>query len=105
MVIGIGVGLIPWLGGFISAAHRLVRDVLDVEFMDHRSLGKKLLKLRPVTLDGAPLHIVTSVKRNWPFRFAGYSTVLLFIPVLGWLLLVPVGLFALMVVVIEASWP
>lgn len=101
-VIGIVVGMIPWIGGFISAAYWLVRDGLDVEFMDHRSLGKKLMKLRPVTLDGAPLDIATSVKRNWPFGFAGLSQVLLFIPILGWLLLIPVALIALVVGVVEA---
>lgn len=101
-LIGVVVGMIPWLGGVISAAYWLVRDGLDIEFMDRRSLGKKVMKLRPVTLDGANLDMGTSVRRNWPFAFGGIAQVLLFIPTLGWLFLIPVGLIALVVGLIEA---
>ena len=66
-VIAVVVGLIPIAGGIVATAYWLVRDGLDLEFMDHRSIGKKVMKLRPVTLDGQPLDIATSIKRNWMF--------------------------------------
>ena len=65
------VGFIPLIGGMIATAYWLLRDGMDVEFMDHRSLGKKLMKLRPVMLDGSPVDMATSAKRNWMFALAG----------------------------------
>lgn len=32
---------------------------------DGRSIGKKLIGLRPVRLDGAPMTLETSIRRNW----------------------------------------
>ncbi len=101
-VLGVVVGMIPIIGGIASTAYWLVRDGLDVEFLDRRSLGKKVMKLRPVRLDGAEMDISTSVRRNWPFAFGGIALFLAYIPIIGWLLLVPVGLVALIVGVIEA---
>jgi uncharacterized RDD family membrane protein YckC len=89
------VGLIPIVGGLIATAYWLVRDGLDIEFMPHRSLGKKLVGLEPVTLDGRPVDLETSVKRNWPFAIGGVVQILLFIPIIGWLLMIPVALVAL----------
>jgi uncharacterized RDD family membrane protein YckC len=95
------VGLIPVIGGLIAAGYWLVRDGLDIEFMDHRSIGKKIMKLRPVTLDGAPVDIMTSVKRNWMFAIGGLASVLTYIPIIGWLLLIPVVLVALVIGIVE----
>ena len=89
------VGLIPIVGGLIATAYWLVRDGLDIEFMPHRSIGKKLVGLQPVTLDGRPVDIETSVKRNLPFAVGGIAQVLLFIPIIGWILMIPVVLVAL----------
>jgi uncharacterized RDD family membrane protein YckC len=69
---GAAVGFFfPALGGLISAGYFLVRDGLELQFMDRRSLGKHLMKLRPVRLDGAPMDIETSMRRNWMFAVAG----------------------------------
>jgi len=46
------VGFIPFIGGFIGAAYILLRDGLAYDIKDHRSVGKRLMKLRPVALDG-----------------------------------------------------
>ncbi len=100
-VLGVVIGLIPVIGGLIAAAYWLLRDGLDLEFMDQRSVGKKLMKLRPVTLDGSPVDIMTSVKRNWMFALGGVISLLLYIPILGWLLMIPVALVALIIGVIE----
>ena len=75
--------IIPFIGGLIGAAYMLFRDGFDINFMDHRSLGKKLLKLRPVTLDGSPLNLAVSVKRNWVLAI---GLVLMIFPVIGWVL-------------------
>lgn len=94
-VLAMVVGMIPLVGGLVGAAYWLVRDGLEVEFMDRRSLGKKLMKLRPVRLDGQPMDIATSVKRNWMFAFGGVAQILMYIPIIGWLMLIPVALIAL----------
>jgi uncharacterized RDD family membrane protein YckC len=100
-VIGAVVGLIPVIGGIIAAGYWLVRDGLDIEFMDHRSIGKKVMKLRPVTLDGRPVDIQTSIKRNWMFALGGVVSLLLYIPIIGWLLMIPVALLALVIGIVE----
>jgi uncharacterized RDD family membrane protein YckC len=100
-VIAIVVGFIPIIGGIISAAYWLLRDGMDFEFMKRRSLGKKVMKLRPVTLDGSPVDIAVSIKRNWMFAFGGIVQLLMFIPVVGWALIPVVGVIALILVIIE----
>lgn len=93
-VVGFAIGLIPLIGGFIGAAYWLLRDGLELEFMDGRSIGKKVMKLRPVRLDGQKMDIATSVRRNWMFSLGGVVQALLFIPILGWILMIPVALVA-----------
>lgn len=100
-VIAVVVGMIPWIGGIIAAAYWVLRDGMELEFMDHRSVGKKLMKLRPVTADGGQLDMMGSVKRNWMFGFGGIIQFLLYIPILGWLLMVPVALLALVIGIAE----
>jgi uncharacterized RDD family membrane protein YckC len=76
------VGFIPVVGGIVGAAYILLKDGLELEFMDKRSLGKKLMKLRPVRLDGGSMDITTSIQRNWPLAI---GSVLSIIPFLGWI--------------------
>ncbi len=91
-VLGAVVGMISSiLGGIVGAAYYLIRDGLDVDFMKQRSLGKKVMKLDVVRLDGKPMDLETSVKRNWMFGFGAIYTVLAYIPILGWIL-IPVAL-------------
>lgn len=80
------VGLIPVIGNIIGALYVLTRDGFDYDFMDGRSAGKKLMKLRPVRLDGQKMDIRTSIRRNWPLALGSLAFLFLFIPVLGWLL-------------------
>ncbi len=100
-VIAVLVGLIPWIGGIIAAAYLVLRDGMELEFMDNRSVGKKLMKLRPVTADGGKVDMMISVRRNWMFGFGGIMAFLVFIPILGWLLMIPVGLLGMVFGVIE----
>jgi hypothetical protein len=100
-VISVLIGLIPWVGGIISAAYWVLRDGMELEFMDHRSVGKKLVKLRPLTADGQKLDMMMSVQRNWMFGLGGLMWFLAYIPIIGWLLMVPVGLVALAFGIVE----
>lgn len=91
------LSLIPAVGGLVGAAYILLRDGLEFEFMDGRSLGKKLMKLRPVKADGQKMTLEDSAKRNWPLMFSALVSVLLFIPVIGWIL-IPIVLIASVVI-------
>jgi uncharacterized RDD family membrane protein YckC len=95
------IGLVPIIGGLAGAAYILFRDGFDVDFMRHRSLGKKLMKLDVVRLDGAPMDLTTSARRNWPLAFGSLTQALLFIPVIGWALIPIVALVGLGLVIVE----
>ncbi|GAB4421779.1 MAG: hypothetical protein OHK0039_37120 [Bacteroidia bacterium] len=64
------VGLIPILGAIVGLAYMVTRDALP--FLDGQSVGKKLMKIRAVSADGAPL------TNNW--GPAIIRNVVLFIP-------------------------
>ncbi len=100
-VIGIVIGLIPAIGGLGAAAYWAVRDGLEFEFMHHRSIGKHVMKLRPITLDGSPMDITASIKRNWMFALGGVVDLLLWIPFVGWLFVAPVALAAFAIGIVE----
>ncbi len=99
-VIAFGVGLVPFIGAMVGTAYWLVRDGLDIDFMDHRSIGKKVMKLRPVTLDGQPMDIMVSVKRNWMFALVGIGQFLMF-TIIGIVLAIPLFVIAFVIGIIE----
>ncbi|UCD25385.1 MAG: RDD family protein [Gemmatimonadota bacterium] len=100
-VIAIVLGLVPAIGGLAAAAYWLVRDGLELQFMDRRSVGKRLMQLRPVTLDGSPMDLVASAKRNWMFAIGGIVTLLLAVPFVGLLLVVPVAIVGMVIGILE----
>lgn len=71
--------VVPVVGGILGAAYMLLRDGFDFDFMKHRSLGKRLMGLRPVMVGGGAMSIQASIQRNWPFALG----VLTVIPLLG----------------------
>lgn len=81
------LGIIPTVGWLLGGAYLLLRDGLDVDYLRGRSLGKTLMKLRPVRLDGQPMDLITSIKRNWVFAMGLIVTALSLIPIFGWLLI------------------
>lgn len=95
------IGLVPVIGGLTGIAYALLRDGLDLDVMRHRSLGKKIMKLTVVRLDGQPMDMATSARRNWPLVFGSIAQILAFIPVIGWILIPFVVLAGLVFVVIE----
>lgn len=64
-ILGMGGIRMYGLGLLLAAAYILVRDGLAFDFADGRSIGKKLMKLRPVRLDGGRMDLEASVRRNW----------------------------------------
>jgi len=95
------VGLIPVIGGVVGALYILLRDGFDFEFMQGRSVGKTLMKLRPVRLNGAKMDLGTSARRNWTVALGSLATFLLIVPLLGWLLYIPVLIAAVVIGIIE----
>ena len=65
----------PILGFIVAGGYMMIRDGLPLEFMNGRSLGKKLMKLRPTRLDGNPMDLEASIKRNWMFGVSYFSYV------------------------------
>jgi uncharacterized RDD family membrane protein YckC len=95
------IGLVPVIGGLVGIAYVLTRDGLEYDFMDRRSIGKKIMKLRPVRLDGQPMDVRTSVMRNWPLTIGSLAQVLLYVPVVGWVLLPFVAIAGVVIAVLE----
>ena len=95
------LGLIPGIGAFIGGLYMLLRDGLDFDFMKGRSVGKQLMKLRVVRLDGGPMDINTSIMRNWPVSLGLIISILALIPILGWLAGLAVGLISIVLGLIE----
>jgi uncharacterized RDD family membrane protein YckC len=95
------VGFIPIIGGIIGGAYMLIRDGLELEFMDRRSIGKKVMKLRPVQLNGQPMDIAASVKRNITLVVGFLGMPFLIIPILGWLLAIVLGICGMILGLIE----
>lgn len=95
------VGLVPVVGGIVGALYILLRDGFEYDFMDGRSIGKKLMKLRPVRLDGGKMDLSTSARRNWPVALGSLASVLFILPVIGWLLYIPVLILAIVLGIVE----
>lgn len=95
------VSMVPILGGLAAAVYVAVRDGLEVDFMKRRSIGKQVMKVRAVRLDGQPMDIATSVKRNVPFVLCFLGLPLLVIPFLGWAIVALLGVVQLVISVIE----
>lgn len=96
-----GVSMVPVIGGIVGAAYILLRDGLTIDFMDRRSIGKKLLKLRPVRADGQPMDPEASIKRNITLCIGAVGAIFWIIPILGWIIAILLGLVGLVVAVIE----
>lgn len=96
-----GVSFIPVVGGIIGSLYVLLRDGLDLEFMDRRSIGKKLMQLRPIRLDGQPMDPMSSVKRNLPLAVGAVGSVFWVIPVLGWIVAIFFALIGLVIGIVE----
>lgn len=61
------LGLGAFLSGLAAAAYLLVSDGLDFGAISSRSVGKHVTNLDVCRLDGEPMDLETSARRNWMF--------------------------------------
>ncbi|MDX1546388.1 MAG: RDD family protein [Rhodothermales bacterium] len=103
VIVGV-LGVVPVIGGLVGAAYMLVRDGMELDFMDRRSIGKKVMKLRPVRLDGQAMDLSASARRNLPFAI---GPAIMIIPILGWVLgpivALVIGLIEVVLVLTDAE--
>lgn len=92
--LGIYAGSI--LGLIVAGGYMVIRDGLTLEFMNGRSIGKKLMKIRPNRLDGNAMDLEASIKRNWMFGISYFGSVS-FLGIIGSL----IGLVAFVVILYE----
>ncbi len=86
LVAWIPARVIPMIGGLIGAAYMLTKDALVFELTKdaqwkNRSIGKKLMGLQVVSVEGRDVDMALSVRRNVIFAI---GPVLSVVPVLGW---------------------
>lgn len=74
----------PIIGSLGGAAYLLLRDGFEFDFMNGRSLGKRMMNLTVSRQDGSKLDLATSARRNWPLAIGMLPLGLL------WLFLFPV---------------
>jgi uncharacterized RDD family membrane protein YckC len=76
--------IVPYVGWIASFAYDLFKDGMGFNFMDHRSIGKKLMKLKVVVLnkENGLADPAVSAKRNFLFV----------IPVIGFFALIVEGI-------------
>ena len=97
------VGFIPFIGGIIGALYMLLRDALPIEALEYKSIGKKLLKLSVVKTEepASKIDYATSARRNWMFALGPIMLFFLFIPIIGWIIDILLGIAVLILVIIE----
>jgi len=97
------VGFIPLVGGIIGALYMLLRDALPIEALEYKSIGKKLLKLSVVNTEApsSKVDYAMSAKRNWMFALGPIMLFFMFIPILGWIIDILLGIAVLILVIIE----
>jgi uncharacterized protein involved in cysteine biosynthesis len=97
------IGLIPLVGGIIGALYMLLRDALPIEALEYKSIGKKLLKLSVVNIEGptSKIDYAASAKRNWMFALGPIMLFFLFIPIVGWIIDILIGIAVFVLVIIE----
>jgi len=97
------VGFIPLVGGIIGALYMLLRDALPIEALEYKSIGKKLLKLSVVNIEDptSKIDYAASAKRNWMFALGPIMLFFLFIPIIGWIIDILIGIAVFVLVIIE----
>ena len=97
------IGLIPFVGGIIGTLYMLLRDALPIEALEYKSIGKKLLKLSVVNIEDptSKIDYTASAKRNWMFALGPMMMFFLFIPILGWIIDILIGIAVFILVIIE----
>jgi hypothetical protein len=102
-VVSMIIGIIPVVGGIIGALYMLLRDALPIDALDYQSVGKKLLKLSVVNVEdpGAKIDYAASAKRNWMFALGPIMLFFAFIPIIGWIIDILLGIALLILLITE----
>ncbi len=74
---------LPSLAGLVGGAYLVARDGLEVGPLRFRSVGKYVMGLGVVRLDGAPLTLETSVQRNWMLGLLFVAGLFVAVPIVG----------------------
>jgi len=102
-IVSMLIGLIPLVGGIIGALYMLLRDALPIEALEYKSVGKKLLKLSVVNVEdpGVKIDYAASAKRNWMFALGPIMLFFAFIPIIGWIIDILLGIALLILLITE----
>lgn len=73
----------PLLGGLVGGAYLVARDGFEVGPLRFRSVGKYVMGLGLVRLDGRPLTLETSVQRNWMLGLTSVAGAFVVVPIVG----------------------
>ena len=92
---------IPFVGWFAGIGYILVRDGLDVEMVNRQSVGKKVMGLKTVRLDGEAMDIPASVRRNWMFALGTLASFFVWVPILGFVAVIIAALLSFLIGVYE----
>lgn len=83
----IASGLIALLGGgpgaLVGTAYLVARDGVEAGPLRFRSVGKYVMGLGLVRLDGRPVSLETSVQRNWMLGVLFVAGLFVFVPIVG----------------------
>lgn len=83
----IASGLIALLGGapgaLLGAAYLVARDGVEAGPIHFRSVGKYVMGLGLVRLDGRPVNLETSVQRNWMLAVLFVAGLFVLVPIVG----------------------
>jgi uncharacterized membrane protein len=103
VVASVIVGFIPLVGGIIGALYMLLRDALPIEALEYKSIGKKLLKLSVVNIEkpASKIDYAASAKRNWMFALVPIMFFFVFIPIIGWIIDILIGIAVFILTIIE----
>ena len=88
---------IPYVGWFAGVGYMLFRDGFDFEPLNRQSLGKKLMGLKTLKLDGGPVTLGVSGWRNWMFVLVALTGLLIWIPILRFFALLIAGFATLLI--------
>jgi uncharacterized RDD family membrane protein YckC len=88
IVVLLGLLIRGGVGSLLGFFYSLIADALPIRGFQGQSIGKKLLRIRVVNEAGDPPRLKASVIRNVP---VGIVTLLMVIPVWGWVLSFLVG--------------
>lgn len=77
------LGGAPVLGGLIGGVYLVARDGFELGPLHFRSMGKYVMGLGLVRLDGRPVMLETSVQRNWMLGLSSVAGLFVVVPIVG----------------------